>query len=255
MRDIGPDQSTNSLIGNDALQYRRFPKREPLDARRGARILACRSLTGRENAVEAHETHEVGETIAESTHKPHGEDRFRRLAAVFLGVLGMLLAIASLGGEDAMKQTINANILASDTYAFYQARNIRQTSYQLAAETLEAILASRPDLPAEARQPIADHIAEYRATAKRYESDAAAGNGKKELLAKARTYEAERDVSQERDINFDYGRALFQIALVLGSVSIVAASRPLLWLSGALALVAALLSINGFLLLVELPFG
>ena len=208
--------------------------------------------------MEAHEAHEVSETIAESAHHAHahgGDDRFRRLAAVFLGVLGMLLAIASLGGEDAMKQTINANILASDTYSFYQARNIRQTSYQLAADALEATLATRPDLPAEARKKIDEHIAEYRTTVKRYESDPAAGNGKKELLSKARAYEAQRDESQARDLNFDYGRALFQIALVLGSVSIVAASRPLLWLSGALAAVAALLSLNGFLLLVDLPFG
>ncbi len=207
------------------------------------------------------EAHEVGDTIAESTHQAHhhlaahADDRFRRAAAVFLGVLGMLLAIASLGGENAMKETVNANILASDTYAFYQARYERQLSYQLAADALEALLASRPELAAEARDPIARHIADYRATATRYESDPAAGSGKRELLAKARNFEAQRDHAQRQDISFDYSRALFQIAIVLGSVSIVAASRPLLWLCGGLALVATLLGINGFLLLVELPIG
>ena len=48
--------------------------------------------------------------------------------------------------------------------------------------------------------------------------------------------------------------ALFQIAIVLGSVAIVAASRPLVTLSGVLAVVASLLMINGYFLLVHLPF-
>jgi hypothetical protein len=203
------------------------------------------------------EPHEVGETIAESAHHAragaaHDDDRFRRRSAVFLGVLGMLLAIASLGGEDAMKETVNANILASDTYAFYQARNLRQNALQLAADELESLLAIQPGLSAEQRRPIEARIADYRATAKRLESDPAAGTGKQELLAKARQFEARRDHAQRKDLSFDYSRALFQIAIVLGSVSIVAASRPLLWLCGALALIASLLGANGFLLVVEL---
>lgn len=201
------------------------------------------------------EAHEVGDKIAETAHEARSDERFRRGAAMFLGVVGMLLAIASLGGENAMKETINANIQASDTYGFYQARNIRQTAYQLAADELEALLATRPDLLEAAREPITRRVADYRATVKRYESEPATGNGKAELLAKAREFEAHRDLAQRRDINFDYGRALFQIAIVLGSVSIVAVSRPLLWLSAALALAATLLAANGFLLLVELPWA
>jgi hypothetical protein len=203
------------------------------------------------------EPHEVGDAIAETAHETTAvhDDRFRRGAAVFLGVLGMLLAIASLGGENAMKETVNTNILASDAYAFYQARNERQTGYRLAADALEALLATQPGLAAEAHAAIAKRIADYQATIKRFESDPENGNGKQELLAKARTFEAERDRAQRQDISFDYSRALFQIAIVLGSVSIVAASRPLLWLCGALALVATLLGANGFLLLAGLPFS
>jgi len=202
------------------------------------------------------EPHEVGDSIVESTHhhpaNRRSEERFRRGAAVFLGLLGMLLAIASLAGENAMKETVNANILASDTYNFYQARNARQTAYALAADALEALLASHPDIAPELRQPITDHIAGYRATVKRYDSDPAAGTGKKELLAKAHRFEAARDHAQRQDLSFDYSRALFQIAIVLGSVAIVAASRPLLWLCGGLAILATLFGANGFLLLVPL---
>ena len=205
------------------------------------------------------EAHEVGDTIAESAHNrdaaARSDDRFRRGAAVFLGLLGMLLAIASLGGENAMKETVNANILASDTYAFYQARNERQTGYQLAADTLEALLAASPTLTPTQRAPIEKRLTDYHASINHFESEPANGTGKQELLAKARRFEAQRDAAQRRDLSFDYSRALFQIAIVLGSVSIVGASRGLLWLCGAIAVLAALLGVNGFLQLVELPFS
>ena len=205
------------------------------------------------------EAHEVGDAIAESA--PHSrsealsDDRFRRSAAFFLGLLGMLLAIASLGGENAMKETVNANILASDTYAFYQARNERQTGYQLAADTLEALLAASPTLTPAQRAPIEKRISDYHASIKHFESEPVNGTGKQELLAKARRFEEQRDLAQRRDLSFDYSRALFQIAIVLGSVSILGASRGLLWLCGGIAALATLLGLNGFLLLVELPFS
>jgi hypothetical protein len=205
------------------------------------------------------EAHEVGDTIAESTHhvtrEALSDDRFRRSAALFLGLLGMLLAIASLGGENAMKETVNANILASDTYAFYQARNERQTGYQLAADALEALLAASPALTPAQRAPIEKRIADYQASIKHFESEPANGTGKQELLAKARRFEGQRDHAQRRDLSFDYSRALFQIAIVLGSVSILSASRGLLWLCGGIAVFATLLGLNGFLVLVELPFS
>ncbi len=71
---------------------------------------------------------------------------------------------------------------------------------------------------------------------------------------KARAYEAARDHAQAQDDNFDYAEAFFQIAIVLASVSIVALSRLLLGLSAVLGLTATFLMINGFLLLVALPF-
>ena len=55
--------------------------------------------------------------------------------------------------------------------------------------------------------------------------------------------------------NFDFAQALYQISIVLGSVSIVAASRRLLGLALALGTVATLFMLNGFLLLVNLPIG
>ena len=206
--------------------------------------------------MEAHETKEIGDTIAESSEgrgDAHAEASFRRAAGVILGVIAMLLAIASLLGEAAMKETINFNIKASDTFAFYQAKNERQTAIALAADQLEALAASHPEWSGTARAGADKLISDYRATVARYESDPQAGEGKKELLQKARGYEAKRDHAQQQDSNYDYARGLFQIAIVLGSVSIVALSRPLLWLGCALAGLALLLTLNGYFLFFPLP--
>ena len=77
------------------------------------------------------EAHEIAEQIHEGA-EPHGHaapthDWFRRLTAIYVGVVAMLLAIAALGGAESTKEMLNSNIQASDTYAFYQAKNIRQT--------------------------------------------------------------------------------------------------------------------------------
>ncbi len=78
--------------------------------------------------------------------------------------------------------------------------------------------------------------------------------GRKSCSPRPRNSRPARDHAAERDPNFDFAEALFQIAIVLGSVSIVAASRPLVHLSGILAIAGTLLMINGYFLLVHLPF-
>jgi hypothetical protein len=202
------------------------------------------------------ESTEIAESIqgGDEAHSAEADASFRKFTAIYLGIAAMLLAITALGGSNATKVMLNANIQAADTYGFYQARNIRQTGYELAADQLEAQLVAQPDMPEAAKAKINEAIKRFRARVERYESDPSTGDGKKELLDKAKAFEAKRDHAAERDPNFDFAEALFQIAIVLGSVSIVAASRALVRLSGILAIVASLLMINGFFLLVHLPF-
>ena len=205
------------------------------------------------------EAHEIAEQIHEGAeshaHAAPTHDWFRRLAAIYVGVAAMLLAIAALGGADATKEMLNANIHASDTYNFYQAKTIRQTHYQTAAEELEMLVAGSPALPPDRAAKAAELVKRYRDTATRYDSEPATGEGKKELLAKAKGWEAKRDHAAAQIPNFEYAEALLQIAIVLGSVAIVAASPWLLGVSGVLAVCGVLLTLNGYLLLVPLAHG
>jgi len=205
------------------------------------------------------EAHEVAEQIHEHA-EPHGHaaaapEWFRRMAAIYVGVVAMMLAIAALGGAEATKEMLNSNIQASDTYAFYQAKYIRQTDYQIAAEELELLAAGMPGLSPDHLSRVDRLVKRYRETADRYESEPARGEGKKELIAKAHDWEHLRDHAAAKIPNFEYAEAMFQIAIVLGSVAIVAASPWLLGFSGLLAIGGLLLTVNGYLLLVPLGHG
>lgn len=199
--------------------------------------------------------------IPEGVHHHHahhagGEGSgFHRWAPIYLGVVAMLLAISSLGGGKATKEMLAYNIRVSDTYAFAQAKYLRETAYELAADQLEAENAAQPAIPDAAKTMIAASIDKYRKQAARYASDPSTNEGRKELLAKAKELEAARDHAEAQDPNFQFAAALFQIAIVLGSVSIVATSRALIGLSALLTIAAVALTINGFLLVVPLPAG
>ena len=90
---------------------------------------------------------ETAELIEQSGHGNKQQNR----SALTISILAMVLAIASLGGSNAMKEATQENILAANAYAFYQAKNIRQTTYKLAANDLELQLAREPNMNATAK--------------------------------------------------------------------------------------------------------
>jgi hypothetical protein len=185
-------------------------------------------------------------------------DKFRNRAALLIAFLAAMLAIGGLGGGNATDEMLISNIRASDAWAFYQAKNIRQTLYEVALDETEPQLASTP---AADRPALQKRLADYRATIARYENepdseapdDPMRGEGKKQLRARAQAFEQARDRASEQDNNFDLAEVALQLALVLGSVAILAVNRWVLVASGTLGLIGALLTANGFFLLVPLP--
>lgn len=179
----------------------------------------------------------------------HKSDPFKTKCAMLVSILAMILALASLGGSNAAKEATMHNILAANSFSFYQAKNIRQTAIKLAADDLESQL-QWPQLPAELKKTMSKRLESYRSTITRYESEPDTGEGKKELMAKARHHEQERDLALQRDPWFDAAEALLQIAIVLMSITLITDRRLFFWASAALGLAGALSTLNGFILLV-----
>ena len=190
---------------------------------------------------------------AEMMEQEKSNDKFKQRAAILIAVLAMLLAITALGGSNAGKEAVNNNVLASNYFGFYQAKNMRQTAIRLAADHLELAVLSDPSIPDAAKAVLARKVDDYRKTVARYESEPDTGEGKKELLVRAKEYEAKRDHALRQDPYFDYAEALLQIAIVLISVAIIAELGWLVAVGAMLGGIGVLLMVNGYLLLVEIP--
>ena len=210
--------------------------------------------------MEAADAAELIAEIKEDRADAAASERFNNTAAMIIAILAALLAIGSLGGGNVAEDMVHNNIRASDTWAFYQAKNVRQTVYRLAVDDLETRLAA-PGLAPETREALETKIAAYRETIARYDdepdpsapADSTRGEGKKQLSIQARGYEAARERAESQDANFDYSEVAFQLALVLGSVAILAHSRKLLIGTVGLGIVGFVLLVNGFLLMFPLP--
>lgn len=177
-----------------------------------------------------------------------------RLVAVYIGVLAVILAVCSLGGSNAEEDAMLKTIEASNTWAFFQAKNARRQALRLHVDEYEVMLKAQPDLTADGRTLIEQKIAEYRTQDAKLTNDAERNEGLDQLFDKGKLLETERDAALKRGPYFDYASALLQIAIVLASVAIISGGNALLVVSVLLGLAGSALTFGGFTLAFALPF-
>jgi hypothetical protein len=177
------------------------------------------------------------------------ENRFSRRVALVTAVFAVVLAIAALGGNHAMKEMLLSQQQSSDQWAFYQAKVIREHLYRGQKLRLEADLAERDaSLKPAAREKLEGLLRRLDEEEKRY------GAEKKDIEKAAKDLEHTRDGYALRDPYFLIAEALLQIAIVMASVSILARSGLIFSFSLGLALIGAVLTANGYFMLFQLPF-
>jgi hypothetical protein len=181
-----------------------------------------------------------------------GLRKFENQAALLISFLAMFLAITSVAGSDNMQQILQYETEISNTWAFYQAKTIRRTSTILQKENWELMMVTQgANWDAEQRRQVQEKLAFWEAEIDRYRNEP--GEGTVDLSRKARELEARLDRALRQDPNFDFAEGLFQIAIVIASVSILTKVRALLVASGVLGLAALFLMLNGFFLFAEIP--
>ena len=138
--------------------------------------------------------------------------------AILISVLALFLAIAETLGKSAQTDALGSNVEASNLWAFYQAKTIRKTTMETAAEQTEVDLKLAKDPVV--KELLEKRVNDWKERAARYESEPKPNNkgeGRKELMARALQAEAKRDVALAKYHNFEFGSAAFQIAIVLAS--------------------------------------
>ena len=127
--------------------------------------------------------HENLEQVEHAEHAAHSNKKI----ALLIAVIALFLAFSETLGKSAQTAGIELNIKASDTWAFYQAKNIRQTTVRVAADALTVEAAALTDAAIKATAQ--KQIDAWKRTADRYESEPETREGKKELMVRAQAAE------------------------------------------------------------------
>jgi hypothetical protein len=170
------------------------------------------------------------ETIEEHAHH---SDPWARSVAILVSVLAAVLALSEIGGKAAQNAYLTHHVALSNDWAFYQAKNLRSVVRGSEAD----LLASLPNAGDPAIQSRINEAKEYSA---RMRDDPKGGEGMKQLAAKAKAEEADRDVAEHRYHSYEYAVGALEIAIVLASVSIVTRMRALTFGAGVVGALAAL---------------
>jgi len=158
------------------------------------------------------------------------EAKIKDKAGMVINVFALLLAVNTYFGNQYSSLILNNTIKANDTWAFYQAKSLKQTMAEYAQE--DAV-----------RVGDRKRAEELQVKIDRYETEPK--EGKRDLMVFAKQLEADRDQAKQKSPWTSYASTAFQLSIVLLSASILAVSMSLFWGSFVVAGLGVLLMSQG----------
>src|SRR5436305_8245301 len=180
--------------------------------------------------MSAHESMEQ----AEQTKEVSSENR---RIALLIAIIALCLALSETLGKGAQTESIAKNVESANLWAFFQAKTIRRTVVQTAAEQANLGLGTLADAQ---KAATTKQIEDWQKTAARYRSEPETNEGSEQLAERAKHSEEERDLATAKYHNYELASGAFQIAIVLASATII---TGMVWLAG----VSGLLTLAGIL--------
>ena len=171
---------------------------------------------------------EESKPLSRSEREAHIKDK----AGWLITVVAALLAVNTYLSNGFSSKVLSNTIAANNMYSFYQAKSIKQT---LAEQSYEDALDRKQF----------EKAAKLKTKIEKYDSDPETGEGKKELLAKARALEADRDEVRKHSPWLTFAGSAFQLSIVLLSAAILAVSMGMFWASLGVGLIGATLMSQG----------
>ncbi|MBN9599521.1 MAG: DUF4337 domain-containing protein [Afipia sp.] len=174
------------------------------------------------------------ESMEHAEHAEHASSSNKKIA-LLIAVIALFLALSETLGKSAQTEAISKNVEASNLWAFFQAKSIRRTTVQTAAEEMKLYSGLFTDEALKAAA--AKQLDDWKTTAARYRNEPETGEGSEQLAARAKHAEHQRDLASAKYHHFELASAAFQIGIVLASATIITGMVALAWGSGLLALV------------------
>lgn len=175
------------------------------------------------------------ENLEHAEHAEHASHSGNKKIALLISVLALFLAFSETLGKSAQTTAITLNVTSNDLWAFFQAKTIRMTVVGTAAEQIQLELDRTTDPEAKAR--LSKAIDNWKKNAARYNDEPETKEGRKQLSARAKEAEHQRDEALSRYHNYEFASAAFQIGIVLASAEIITGIAVLAGLSGLLGVV------------------
>jgi Domain of unknown function (DUF4337) len=182
------------------------------------------------------------ESMEHAEHAEHASGSNKRIA-LLIAIIALCLALSETLGKGAQTESISKNVEASNLWAFFQAKSIRRTQIQTAAEQGKLTLGATTDEATKAA--ISKQIDDWTKTAARYRSEPETGEGTEQLAKRAKDAEHERDEATAKYHHYEIASAGFQIAIVLASATIITGMIVLSWGAVGLMLIGIAMTALG----------
>ncbi|MBS0578961.1 MAG: DUF4337 domain-containing protein [Proteobacteria bacterium] len=168
-------------------------------------------------------------------HTGHGHeiDDFGRAVGVTVGIIGIVLALATISAHRAHSAAIITRTEANDEWAFYQAKKGREHLNDVAAQLAEGL----NNDPARVQAM----IAKFRTDRDRYAHES------EEIMDKAKARDAECVHQEHRALRLDMSEGFLELGLVLSSLYFLSKRRFFPVLGSIAGVAGALLFLWGFL--------
>jgi hypothetical protein len=186
----------------------------------------------------------VHEVAHEAQHHAAHQGGGAKVIGLLISVLALFLAVSEMLGKSAQTHGLALNIQASDTWNFFQAKTIRQTVLRTAVEQ------TKVEQPAD-KATAEKQIAAWQSTVDRWESEPSTKEGRKELMAKAKEIEHERDTFLGQYHAYEIASLVLQLGIVLASVALLSSIMAFAIGSAALGGIGIILLAGTFF---DVPF-
>ncbi|HXZ22285.1 MAG TPA: DUF4337 domain-containing protein [Pseudolabrys sp.] len=169
------------------------------------------------------------ENLEHAEHAEHASHSNRKIA-LLIAVLALFLAFSETLGKSAQTSAITYNVTTNDLWSFFQAKTIRATVLTTATEQAQVEADRTTD--ADGKAKLLKLIDGWKKTIARYNDEPETGEGRKQLVERAKQAEEKRELALARYHQYEFASAAFQIGIVLASSAVITGIVALAYLAG-----------------------
>ncbi len=167
------------------------------------------------------------------TGHDHSGDTFGQRVGVAVGVIGIILAVVTIGSHRAHTQAVINRTEENDQWSFYQAKKIRQQVLDVGADLARSLT---PD-----ESKVQAVVEKYVKQSARYADET------KDIEKEAHTRHEETTREEGRAVRLDIGEGFLELGLVLSSLYFLSKRKFFPVIGITAAVIGTALGIAGFL--------